>query len=62
MEVEDTGVVVILAGEDGFVDIGRVYIGECMLMGVPPAETHVQAAHEGDLAVNEAQFLVVGPV
>lgn len=62
MEVEDTGVVVILAGKDGFVDVGRVYIGECMLMGVPPAETHVQTAHESDLAVNEAQFLVMGPV
>lgn len=23
--------------------------------------THVKAAHKGDLSVNEAQFLVVGP-
>lgn len=62
MEVEDTGVVVILAREDSFVDVGGVYIGECMLMGVPPAEAHVQTAHESDLTVNEAQFFVMGPV
>ena len=62
VEVEYTGVVVILAREDSFVDVGRVYIGECMLMGVPPAEAHVQTAHESDLTVNEAQFFVMGPV
>lgn len=62
MEIEDPGVVVVLAREDGVVDVGWVYIGECVLMGVPPTEAHIQAAHESDLAVNQAQFLVVSPI
>jgi hypothetical protein len=62
VEVEDTGVVVVLSREDGFVDVRRVHIGNCVLMSVPSAEAQIQAAHESDLAVNETQFLVVSPV
>lgn len=62
LEVEDAGVVVVLAREDGVVDVGWVYVGECVLMGVPPTEAHIETTHEGDLAVDEAQFLMMSPV
>jgi hypothetical protein len=62
LEVEDAGVVVVLAREDSVVDVGWVYVRECVLMGVPPTEAHIQATHEGDLTVNQAQFLMVSPV
>ena len=62
VEVKDTGVIVVLSGEDGFVDVGWMHIGNCVLVSIPSAEAQIQAAHESDLAVNKAQFLVVSPV
>jgi hypothetical protein len=61
-EIENAGVVVVLTREDGVVDVGRVHIGNCVLMGVPPTEAQIQAAHESDLAIDQAQLLVMSPV
>jgi hypothetical protein len=37
-------------------------IGNGVLVCVPTSETQVQTAHEGDLAVNQTEFLVMSPV
>lgn len=62
MEVEHSGVVVVLTRENSLVDVLGMRIGDSMLMRVPAAETHIETAHESDLPVDYAQLLVVGPV
>lgn len=62
LEIKNSRVVVILAWEDVLVEIGRVNIGNGMLVGVPASEAHVQSTHESGLAINQAQLLMVGPV
>lgn len=62
VEIEHARIVVVLAREDSIIDILGVHIGNSMLMCVPAAEAHVQPAHESDLPINQAQFLVVSPI
>lgn len=62
MEVQDPGIVVILAGKDNLVQVGRVDVGNGMLMGIPAPKAEVQAAHESNAAINQAELLVVCPV
>lgn len=60
-EVQHAGVVVVLAVED---IVGRVVVdvGKGVLVGVPASVAHVEPAHESHSAVDNAEFLVVGPV
>lgn len=62
VEVEHSGIVVVLAGENGLIDILRMRIGDSMLMRVPAAKAHIETAHESDLPVDQAQLLVMGPI
>jgi hypothetical protein len=62
MEVKNPRIVVVLTGEDGLIDILRVSISNGVLVGIPATEAKIQATHESDLTVNQAQLLVVGPV
>lgn len=61
LEVVDSGVVVVLTREDDAVHIAGVIVGNGVSVGVPTAEAGVEATHEGNVAVNQAQLLVVGP-
>lgn len=62
LEVEDSGVVVVLAREDDLVQVCRMDVGDAVLVGVPASEAQVQAAHECHSAVDQAELLVVCPV
>jgi hypothetical protein len=62
LEVKDSGIVIVLTGEDNVVKIGGMDIGNSVLMRIPSAKAHIQAPHEGDSAINQAQFFMVGPV
>lgn len=62
MEIEYSRVVVVLAGEDGRIDIFGVGISNGVLVGVPATKAKIQTTHESDLSVNQAQFFVMGPV
>ena len=61
LEVVDSCVVVVLAREDDAVHIAGVIVGDGVSVGIPTAEAGVEAAHEGNVVVNQAQLLVVGP-
>lgn len=52
MEVEDPRVVVVLTREDSLVDILGMRIGDRMLVCVPAAKAHIEAAHESNLPVD----------
>lgn len=62
LEVEDSGVVVVLAREDDLVQVCGMDVGEAVLVGVPASEAQVQASHECHSAVDQAELLVVCPV
>lgn len=62
LEVQDTSIVVVLTWEDRLTWVGRMDVGNGVLVSVPPTETHVQTAHECNAAVNETEFLMMGPV
>lgn len=62
VEIEHARIVVVLAREDGLIDILGVHVGNSVLMGVPAAEAHVQPAHKSSLPIDQAQFLVVSPI
>ena len=51
LEIHDTGVIIILAREEGPREIGGMNIGERMRMGVPTAKTKIQTANSGVLVV-----------
>lgn len=61
LEVVDSCVIVVLTREDDSVHIAGVVVGDGVSAGVPTAEAGVEATHEGNVAVNQAQLLVVGP-
>lgn len=62
LEVEDSSIVIVLTREDNVVQIGGMDISDSVLIGIPSAKAHIQASHEGDSAIDQAQFLMVGPV
>lgn len=62
LEVHNTSVVVVLAREDDFVEIGWMGIGNAVLVSVPAAVAEIETAHESDMTIDEAKLLVVGPV
>jgi hypothetical protein len=62
LEVHDTSVVVVLPGEDDLIQISRVCVGDAVLVRVPSPITEIQTSHEGDVAINQTQFFVMGPV
>jgi hypothetical protein len=62
LEVKDSSIVIVLTGEDNVVQIGGMDIGDSVLMRIPSAKAHIQASHEGDSAIHQAEFLMVGPV
>jgi hypothetical protein len=52
VEVEVAGIIHILPREYDLVQVGRVSIGDRMLVGIPAAKAEVEAAHEGDFVIN----------
>jgi len=62
MEIKNPRVIVILAREDILIEIRWVNIRDSMLVSIPASKAHIQATHESSLAINQAQFLVVGPI
>jgi len=52
----------ILAGEDDSIQISGMGVSDWVRVGVPSTEAHVEAAHEGNCAVNDAKLLVMCPV
>ncbi|KUI63669.1 hypothetical protein VM1G_12024 [Cytospora mali] len=61
LEVVDTRVVVVLAGVDDGIHVSGVGVRDGVAVGVPAAEAGVETAHKGNLVVDQAQLLVVGP-
>lgn len=61
LEVIDSCVVVVLAREDDTVHITGVVVGDGVRVGIPTAVAGVEATHEGNVVVNQAELLVVGP-
>jgi hypothetical protein len=62
LEVKDSRIVIVLTGEDNVVEIGGMDIGNSVLVRIPSAKAHIQTSHEGDSAIDQAQFFMVGPV
>lgn len=62
LEVEDSGVVVVLAREDDLVQVCGMDVGQAVLVGVPTSKAQVQASHECHAAIDQAKLLVVCPV
>jgi hypothetical protein len=61
-EIKDARIVVILTWENRLVYVRWVQIGERVLVRIPATKAHVQAAHKGSSAIDQAEFLVVSPV
>lgn len=61
LEVIDSCVVVVLAWEDDTVHIAGVVVGDGVSVGIITAKAGVEATHEGNVVVNQAELLVVGP-
>lgn len=59
LEVHDTVVVEFLAGEDIVVEVGRMAIGQWMLVGVPSSETQINTTDESQCIINDDEFFVV---
>lgn len=51
LEIADPRVIVVLAGEERFAEIGRVRVGERMGVCVPAAEADVETADAGAVVV-----------
>jgi len=62
LEVENSGIVVVLAREDDLVQVCGMDVGDVVLVGVPASEAQIQASHECHSAVDQAELLVVCPV
>lgn len=62
VEVAYSGIVVVLTREDNLVQVLAMHVRQFMLVGVPTAKAHIQTAHEGNAAINEAKLFVVSPV
>lgn len=61
LKVEDSGIVVVLAGEHDLAQVGRMNIGNGVLIGIPASETKIESAHESNPAIDQAQLFMVGP-
>jgi len=61
LEVHDARVVVILAGKEGAREIGRVCIGEGMILGIPAAKTNVKTANTRTMIIDDNDFFVMRP-
>lgn len=59
LEIQDTIVIVVLAGEDFVVHTGWVGVGKRVVFGVPSAIAHVQPTNEGHFIVNDNKLLVM---
>lgn len=51
LEIADPRIIVVLAGEERFTEIGRVRVGERMGVRVPAAEADVETADAGAVVV-----------
>ncbi len=51
---DSPGIVVVLTGKDGVIDVQRMRISNGMLIGVPPPEAEVETTHERDITVDNA--------
>ena len=61
LEVQDAGVVVVLARKEGARKIGRVCVGKGVILCVPAAKTDVETANARAMVVHNYNFLVVRP-
>lgn len=61
LEVADARIVVVLAREESAREIGRVRVGERVVVRVPPPEANVEPADARAVIVDDDDFLVVGP-
>jgi hypothetical protein len=52
MKIHDPRIVVVLTGEQGAREVGRVDVSERVSAGVPPPETEVESADAGEVVVN----------
>jgi hypothetical protein len=62
LEVHDASVVVVLSGEDNFVQISRVSVRDAVLVRIPTSIAEIQTAHESNVAIDKTQLFVVSPV
>ena len=53
VEIEDPRIIVVLARKNGRVWMARMHIDGEMLVRVPAAVAHVEAAHEGHCSINQ---------
>lgn len=61
LEIHDPRIVVILTGEESAGEIGRMNVGERMVMAIPSPITEVEAANASKVVVDNDDLLVVGP-
>lgn len=62
LKVQNTRIIVVLTREHSLVHIRWVQIRERVLVSIPAAEAHIQSTHEGSPTIDQAKFLVMGPV
>lgn len=53
LEVEDTGVIVVLAGEDILRLIAGMDVSNGMLVSVPSSEAQIKTTHKSNSAINQ---------
>lgn len=61
LEIHHPRIIIILSREQRLAEIRRMAIGTGVVVGVPAAETEVEAADAGVVVVNDDDFFVVGP-
>ena len=61
LEVQDAGIVVVLARKEGARKICGMCVGQRVILCVPAAKTNVEPADARAMIVNNYDFLVVGP-
>ena len=62
VEIHDTIVVVVLTRKDFILHAGGVDISKTVLTGIPSAVAKIQSSNEGEMVINDDEFLVVRPV
>jgi hypothetical protein len=61
MEVHNTSIVVVLAGEEGLIEFSGVNISQRMVVSIPSPEAKIQATDSRKVIVNNDDLLVVRP-
>jgi|ERR1700722_12696450 hypothetical protein len=56
-EIHDASVVVVLSGEEGTIELGRMYISEGMIVGVPSPKAKIEAAKGREMIVYDDSLI-----